>query len=86
MLRENILSANIMRSCVVCGKPFRHGRLYTCSEACHRKLIDKLIQAFGSHKKVIDATTGKAYKVSTIETLENGLRQQDLPKYPEWED
>jgi len=86
MLRENLISANILRTCLVCSKRFTHRRLYTCSEACHKKLIDKLVKTFGKYKRVIDVTTGKAYKVSTREILENGIRQEELPKYPEWKD
>jgi len=84
MFRDTLISANIQRFCIVCGNPFTRGRLYTCSEECHKKLIVQLVNIFGEYKKVVDAVTGKAYKVPTRDILEKGLRHADLPKYPEW--
>lgn len=72
------------RFCVVCGKPFLRGRFYTCSEDCHRKLVDDLVARFGEFKRVVDAETGKTYKVPTRDILEKGLKHEDLVKYPEW--
>lgn len=73
--------------CVLCGNPFTAEagrRLFTDTEECHAKLIDQLVTIFGEHKKVIDLTTGKAYKVPVPDILERGLRQEDLTNYPEW--
>jgi len=74
-----------MRRCIICGKPHNY-RVYTCSEECHKKLIDKLVKEFGEFKKVIDGETGKAYKVPTRDILEKGLTYLDLTKYPEWKE
>jgi len=75
-----------VRVCVICGKPYIMGRLLTCSEECHEKLIEILIKKFGECKKVVDAETGKAYKVPTRDILEKGLRYGDLINYPLWEE
>lgn len=72
------------RICIVCGKAHTTGRIYTCSERCHKKFIDAMVKKFGEHKKIVDATTNKAYKVPTRVILENGLKHSDLPKFPEW--
>jgi len=75
-----------LRVCVICGKPYVNGRLLTCSEECHRKLVERLIREFGEYKKVVDAETGKVYKVPVRDIIEKGLRYRDLIKYPLWED
>jgi hypothetical protein len=74
--------------CIVCGKQFSLGlgRMYTCSEECHKKFVDHLVLVFGEFKKVVDAETGIAYKVPTRDIVEKGLRQQDLHTYPEWKE
>jgi len=71
--------------CVVCGKLYKPGRTWTCSEACHKKFIDRLVEAFGEFKKVVDVRTGKAYRVPTRYILERGLKYEELPNFPEWE-
>jgi hypothetical protein len=82
----NLIQLAMLRICVVCGKAHTSGRLYTCSEKCHQKFIDELVEKFGEHKKIIDQVTGKAYKVPTRDILEKGLSHSNLPKYPEWKD
>jgi hypothetical protein len=76
---------DILRFCAVCGKPYVNGRLYTCSEGCHHKLVDELVEEFGESKKVVDAE-GTAHQVPTREILERGLKYEDLKKYPKWEE
>ena len=71
-------------ACVVCGKAYVGGRLYTCSQACHERLVGLLVEDFGEFKRVVDAETGKAYRVPTRDIIEKGLRHADLVKYPEW--
>jgi len=75
-----------LRVCVICGKAYIIGRLFTCSDECHKKLIEALVKKFGEYKKVVDAETGKAYKVPVRDILEKGLRYKDLISYPLWED
>ena len=81
---ETIPTSVPTRICMSCGKAYSYGRLYTCSEACHKKFVFGLICHFGKHKRVIDAVTGKAYRVPTRDIIEKGLRHADLVKYPEW--
>jgi len=55
-------------------------------DVSREELIQKLIARFGEFKKVVRMRTGVAYKVPTREILEHGLREQDLDRYPLWED
>lgn len=55
-------------------------------EACRRELVDRLIAEFGEFKKVIRMTTGEAFKVPIRDIIEKGIREQNLDKYPRWED
>lgn len=50
------------------------------------QLIQKLIARFGEFKKVVRMCTGVAYKVTTREIIEKGIREQDLDRYPLWEE
>ena len=43
-------------------------------------------QRFGEYKKVVDAETGKAYKVPVRDIIEKGLKYKDLINYPPWND
>ena len=57
--------------------------------ACNRsreRLIQKLIARFGEFKKVTRMSTGVAYKVPTRDILVKGIREQDLDRYPLWEE
>lgn len=82
------VSPIFMNWCIVCGKPYAQakGRLWTCSEACHKKFVDALVKQFGEFKKVVDIRTGKAYRVPTRYILEHGLKYEELPNFPEWEE
>jgi len=75
----------MLRFCAVCGKPYVDRRLYACSEACHRRLVDDLVKEFGEFKRIVDAE-GTAHEVPTREILERGLSYEDLKMYPEWEE
>ena len=74
-----------LRTCVICGRSYILGYRLTCSRECHEKLIEILIKKFGEYKKVIDAETGKAYKVPLRDIVEKGLKHEDLKNYPLWE-
>jgi hypothetical protein len=75
------LGGEKMRKCIVCGKEHDY-RLLTCSEECHEKLIQKLIEIFGEYKVVVDVRTGAKHLVPTRIILEEGLSYGDLKKYP----
>lgn len=55
-------------------------------EERRERLIQELIARFGEFKKVVRMRTGVAYKVPTRDILEKGIREQDLDRYPLWED
>jgi len=76
-----------VRVCVVCGRHYIVGRLFTCgSDECHEKLVDWLVEEFGEFKKVVDAESGIAYRVPMRDILERGLRYANLLNYPKWEE
>lgn len=75
-----------IRICFVRGAPYVPGREYTCSDKCHDELALKIVKEFGEFKKVVRTSTGEVFKVPTIDIIEYGLREQDLDKYPLWED
>jgi hypothetical protein len=75
-----------MPKCFVCGTLYDQGREMTCSEECHKELVNRLIAGGGEFKKVVRLTTGAAYKVPTRDIIEKGLREQDLDRYPRWEE
>ncbi len=58
----------------------------TCSDECHQELARRLVAQFGEFKQVVCMTTGVAYKVPTIDIIEHGIKEQELDRYPVWED
>ena len=72
--------------CVVCGVSYSDGRELTCSDNCHRELSNRFVSIYGDFKKVIRASTGEAFKVPTRDIIERGIREQELDKYPRWEE
>ncbi len=50
------------------------------------ELVRRLISEFGEFKKVVRMSTGIAYKVPTRDIIEKGIREQELDKYPLWEE
>ena len=69
-----------------CKYDIKHMSKITCSDECHNKFISLMEKQVGKFKKVTDETTGISYRVPTKDIIENGLRQQDLSKYPIWTD
>lgn len=72
--------------CVICNTPITIVGRMTCSEKCHEEFIKLGDEKFGITKKVIDTTTGIAYKIPTRDIIEKGLAWKDLTKYPIWEE
>lgn len=72
--------------CVICGGRNPGFGLLTCSPKCHKELVDGLVVQFGEFKKVVRASTGEAFKVPTRDIIEKGIREQELGRYPRWED
>ena len=75
-----------MPRCFVCQQPYDRGSELTCSEPCHVELVRRLVAEFGEFKKVVRQSTGIAYKVPTIDIIEKWIREQDLDRYPLWEE
>jgi hypothetical protein len=73
-----------LTKCVICDQPYFGGRQFTCSDACHEEMVNRLVTKYGEFKKVISLRTRKAYKVPTRDIIEKGLLEQDLDKYPLW--
>ena len=72
--------------CFICETLYEGGREMTCSDACHEKLVSRLIAEFGEFKKVVDSTTSIAYRVPTRDIIEKGIKWRDLNRYPLWEE
>ncbi|GAI63246.1 unnamed protein product [marine sediment metagenome] len=75
-----------MRECFICGKLYEGGREMTCSDVCHGELARRHIAEFGEFKKVVNQTTGIAYRVPTRDIIEKGIKWRDLDQYPLWEE
>lgn len=56
----------------------------TCSELCHIRFVDFLIEEKGQYQKVIDTESGKSHKVPTRLIIEEGITQMDLKGFPLW--
>ena len=50
------------------------------------QIISRLIEQFGEFKKIVRMSTGEAFKVPTRDIIEKGIQEQELDKYPKWED
>lgn len=75
-----------MPICIICGNFYTDGRDLTCTQPCHDQLVNHLVAQFGAFKKVVRMSTGVAYKVPTRDIIEKGIKEQDLDRYPLWED
>ena len=49
-------------------------------------LVRGLEQRFGKYKKVVRTSTGEIFKVPTRDIVLFGLKEQELDKYPKWEE
>ena len=56
----------------------------TCSDLCHTKFVDFMVEESGEFKKVLDMETGKFHKVPTRLIIEEGITQSRLKEFPEW--
>ena len=71
--------------CVACGQmPPGPTNKLTCSQECHDALVTHLEGKFGTHKIVVRQATGEEFLVPTRDIIEQGLREQDLDRYPRW--
>jgi len=58
----------------------------TCSDECHQVYVARLIAEFGEYKKVIRQSTGIAYRVPLRDIIGPGIREENLDRYPPWEE
>jgi hypothetical protein len=79
--------------CVVCGTPIHgtNGALQpatklTCSPVCHEEFVKLMIFKYGEFKKISRLRTGESFKVPLRDIIEHGIKEQDLDKYPKWEE
>ncbi len=69
---------------ICCNSDIESHTKITCGNYCHDKFIIKMIKEHGLFKKVTDMESGISYKIPTRLIIEEGLKQQDLKKYPTW--
>lgn len=73
--------------CVVCGTLFESTNRVTCGkEECHERFVKLLEFKHGMFKKITRMTTDESFKVPLRDIIENGIREEELDKYPKWED
>jgi hypothetical protein len=75
-----------MIKCAVCDTVFESQGQITCSDHCHEEFIRYMSWRYGEFKKVVRASTGEAFKVPIADIIECGVKEQDLDRYPKWED
>jgi len=73
-------------TCVICSQEYDGGRAQTCSDSCHNEFVNRLVKKYGEFKKIVRNSTGEAFKVPTRDILEKGINEQDLDRYPRWEE
>ena len=84
LLSQGHMTLDVKSSC--CRSDVWPNQRLTCNLGCHEALVVHLEQEFGTYKKVVRQTTGVAFRVPTRALIEEGLREQDLDRYPRWEE
>lgn len=69
-----------------CDADVNNHQNITCSDECHYKFIEKMLEEFGEYKKITDETSGISYKVPTRQIVEEGITQNQLKNFPVWID
>jgi hypothetical protein len=82
-LKDLELTERMLIFCLNCQSLCPPGQVI-CSEKCHETLIQRLEQEFGTHMKVVDLKTMKAYCVPLRDIVEGGLRRKNLKYFSEW--
>ena len=82
-LKDLELTERMFIFCLICQSLCPPGQVI-CSEKCHEALIQRLEQEFGTHMKVVDLKTMKAYSVPLRDIVEGGLRRKNLKYFSEW--
>jgi len=82
-LKDLELTERMLIFCLICHSSCPPGHVI-CSEKCFETLIQRLEQKFGTHIKVVDLKTMKAYSVPLRDIVEGGLKQKNLKYFSEW--
>lgn len=77
-------------ACVVCkqrlSRQRRRAGAKTCgAKLCHEAFVKRCEREFGPKKRVVDLPRGKVYEVPLRDIIEKGIKQKNLPRYPEVE-
>ncbi len=81
-LKDFELTERMLFFCLICQSFCPPGQVI-CSEKCHETLNQRLEQEFGTHMKVVDLKTMKAYCVPLRDIVEGGLRRKNLKYFSE---
>ncbi len=81
-LKDFELTERMLFFCLICQSFCPLGQVI-CSEKCHETLNQRLEQEFGTHMKVVDLKTMKAYCVPLRDIVEGGLRRKNLKYFSE---
>ncbi len=81
---EKLCIEDIKSAC--CDADVLNHQNITCSEECHSKFVEKMLEEFGEYKKITDDDSGLSYKVPTKQIVEEGITQDQLKNFPFWID
>ena len=83
---HSVISRQVMDvKSICCNADIESHQKITCGDYCHEKFIVKMMCEHGLYKKVTDQESGISYKVPTRVIIEEGIRYQDLKRYPTWD-
>jgi len=68
-----------------CNTDVNNHQKLTCSDKCHDKFVNRMLQEFGEYKKITDEDTQISYKVPTKQIIEEGITYDQLKDFPLWE-
>ncbi len=69
---------------ICCNSGVNVQQKITCSDLCHFRFVEYVIEEKGKYQKVIDVETGKTHRVPRRLIIEEGLTQPHLKEFPEW--
>jgi protein-arginine kinase activator protein McsA len=86
MTTDEAYKAHALR-CVVCSAEYNGQFKFglTCCQECHDRFLNYMVFRYGEFKRVIRQSTGEAFKVPVRDIIEHGIKEQDLDRYPKWE-
>lgn len=72
--------------CVICQAECKGQYKYTCSKTCHEIWLVQIRREYGNYQKVVRISTGEAFKVPTALIYEQGIKEQELNRFPLWQE